>query len=205
MAEQLTGWTQADARGRSVAEVFNIVHEETRVPAPIPVATVLATGEIQGLANHTALIARDGTERAIADSAAPIRDRGGRITGIAADASPVVVLVFRDVTATRRAQAELDRFFTLSLDFLCISAPDGYFKRVSPGVTEILGWSVEEFTSHALSATRPSRRHGRHGAGGGKAAARGPAGAEFREPLPPQGRLVARALVAFRAGSAHGA
>ena len=137
VAERLTGWAETEARGRPVAEVFRIIHEETRAPAPIPVDEVLATGEIKGLSNHTALIARDGTERAIADSAAPIRDRDGRVLG--------VVLVFRDVTETRRVQQELDRFFSLSLDFLCIASMDGYFKRVSPAVTDILGWTVEEF------------------------------------------------------------
>src|SRR5690606_10998488 len=89
------------------------------------------------LASQTSLIARDGRERAIADSAAPIRDAEGRILG--------VVLVFRDVTESRRAQAHLDRFFDLSLDFLCISGSDGYFKRVSSAVTDILGMSIEEF------------------------------------------------------------
>ena len=137
VAEMLTGWTQAEARGRPVAEVFRIIHEATRAPAAIPVAKVLATGEAQDLANHTALIARDGRERAIADSASPIRDAEGRILG--------VVLVFRDVTESRRAQAQLDRFFELSLDFLCIASGDGTFKRVSPAVTDILGLSVEEF------------------------------------------------------------
>lgn len=144
VAEELTGWSQAEAQNRPVREVFRIIHEETRVPAIIPVETALATGEIQELANHTVLIARDGTERAIADSAAPIRDRDGRILG--------VVLVFRDVSEQRAAELklaaaldELDRFFSLSLDLLCIASVDGYFKRVSPAVTDVLGWSVEEF------------------------------------------------------------
>lgn len=137
VAEELTGWRQAEARGRPIAEVFRIIHEGTRAPAPLPVEEVLTTGEIRGLANHTALISRDGTERAIADSAAPIRDAAGNVLG--------VVLVFRDVTESRRAQAQLDRFFELSLDFLCIASADGYFKRASPAVTDILGWSVEEF------------------------------------------------------------
>ncbi len=137
IAERLTGWTLAEARGRPIADIFRIFHEETRRPARIPVDDVLATGEIHGLANHTLLIARDGTEHAIADSAAPIRDRDDRVLG--------VVLVFRDVTTERMAQRELDRFFSLSLDFLCISSADGYFKRISPAVTDVLGWSVEEF------------------------------------------------------------
>jgi PAS domain S-box-containing protein len=99
VAEKLTGWTQTEAAGRPVAEVFHIINEETRAPAVIPVEKVLATGEIQGLANHTIIIARDGTERPIADSAAPVRDAAGRILG--------VVLVFRDVTEERAAQHTL--------------------------------------------------------------------------------------------------
>ncbi len=96
VAERLTGWPLVEARGRPVDEVFRIVHEETRAPAVVPVAKVLATGEIQELANHTVLIARDGTEHPIADSAAPIRDFDGRVSG--------VVLVFRDVTVERRTE-----------------------------------------------------------------------------------------------------
>ncbi len=99
IAEKLTGWTLAEARGRPVEEVFHIINEETRAPAIIPVDAVLATGEIQALANHTLIISRDGTERPIADSAAPIRDFAGRIIG--------VVLVFRDVTAEHEAQRAL--------------------------------------------------------------------------------------------------
>jgi len=99
VAEKLTGWTQSEAKGRSIVEVFKIVNEGTRQPAVIPVDTVLTTGEIHGMANHTVLIARDGTEWPVADSAAPIRDKSGRILG--------VVLVFRDVTADRKAERSL--------------------------------------------------------------------------------------------------
>ena len=96
VAEVLCGWTLAAARGRPVEEVFRIVHEFTRAPAEVPVAKVLATGQLQELANHTVLIACDGSERPISDSAAPIRDATGRMTG--------VVLVFRDVTLAHQAQ-----------------------------------------------------------------------------------------------------
>ena len=96
VAEQLTGWPQAQALGRPIADVFRIIHETSREPAEVPVDQVLTTGKIQGLANHTALIARDGREHPIADSAAPIRAAAGRIDG--------VVLVFRDVSAERQAQ-----------------------------------------------------------------------------------------------------
>ena len=99
IAENLTGWTQAEAQGRPIGEIFHILNEETRQPSVIPVDKVLATGEIHGLANHTVLIARDGTERPVADSAAPIRDKDGRILG--------VVLVFRDVTEEHKAQRAL--------------------------------------------------------------------------------------------------
>ncbi|MCK6427968.1 MAG: PAS domain S-box protein, partial [Burkholderiaceae bacterium] len=96
VAERLTGWTAAEAAGKPIGEVFRIINEETRQPAVIPVERVLATGLVQGLANHTVLIARDGAERPIADSAAPIRAADGKVLG--------VVLVFRDVTAERRAE-----------------------------------------------------------------------------------------------------
>jgi len=96
VAQALTGWSQTLAQGHPVEEVFHIVHEHTRAPAEVPVAKALETGEVQELANHTMLIARDGSERPISDSAAPIRDASGRIRG--------VVLVFRDVTVARQAR-----------------------------------------------------------------------------------------------------
>ena len=100
VAEQLTGWSMAEAVGRPVDEVFRIINETTRQPAVIPVDEVLATGATHNLANHTALIARDGSERSIADSAAPIRDADGRMLG--------VVLVFRDVSEERKATRALE-------------------------------------------------------------------------------------------------
>ena len=99
LAEQLTGWTQAEAIGRPVDEIFHIINKETRQPATIPVMETLAHGTIQGLANHTVLIARDGSECDIADSCAPIRDRDGQVIG--------AVLVFRDVTEEYAAQQAL--------------------------------------------------------------------------------------------------
>jgi PAS domain S-box-containing protein len=101
VAEELTGWKQEQAAGRPLGEVFHIINEQTRIVCENPVAKVLATGTVVGLANHTALIGRDGVERAIADSGAPIRDDRGNILG--------AVLVFRDVTAQRRLEDELTR------------------------------------------------------------------------------------------------
>ncbi len=95
-AEALTGWPPADAVGRPLAEVFRIVHEQSRQPAEDPAAKVLRLGTVVGLANHTALLARDGRAVPIDDCAAPIIDDRGRTAG--------VVLVFRDVSQRRRAE-----------------------------------------------------------------------------------------------------
>lgn len=95
VAEQLTGWTGAEASGRPLKEVFRIVNEETRREVDNPVTKALGDGRIVGLANHTLLISRNGRELAIDDSAAPMRDARGGIMG--------VVLVFRDITDRRAA------------------------------------------------------------------------------------------------------
>ena len=99
IAEKLTGWRQAEARGQSLDEVFRIVNEQTRATVESPVAKVLRAGGIVGLANHTVLIHRAGHETAIEDSGAPICDDNGVITG--------VVLVFRDATEERAARNAL--------------------------------------------------------------------------------------------------
>ena len=264
VAEHLTGWSLSAALGRPIEEVFQILNEETRLPATIPVADVLRTGRIHGLANHTVLIARDGSEYFIADSAAPIRGDDGVLRGvvlvfrdvgtereaerslqasearyrrliesaplgvfvesdgnfaflnstavgllgagsaaellgrpvldfIAADShasvrermhrlkaegkavppmeenwlridgspfdgeaaavpyehqgQPGALVFLQDITARRELEAQLERFFSLSLDMLCISSGDGYFKRLSPAFTRTLGWSLDEMLS----------------------------------------------------------
>lgn len=99
VAVRLTGWTSADAMGRAIDEVFHIIHEQTRAPVEVPVARVLATGQVQELANHTVLVARDGSEWPIADSAAPICGASGQVLG--------VVFVFRDETVARQAKQNI--------------------------------------------------------------------------------------------------
>lgn len=95
VAERLTGWPCTDARARSLSDVFRIVNEDTGMQVENPADRVLREGVVVGMANHTALIARDGTTRAIADCAAPIRDAQGATRG--------VVLVFQDQTEARSA------------------------------------------------------------------------------------------------------
>ena len=99
VAENLTGWSNEEAAGRPLKEVFHIINEQTREICENPVAKVISSGQIVGLANHTALVARDGTERSIADSGAPILDDQSNIIG--------VVLVFRDVTEQIKTEKEL--------------------------------------------------------------------------------------------------
>ncbi len=101
VAESLTGWLSSDAQGLPLDRVFQIINEHTREPVESPVARSLREGCIVGLANHTVLIARDGVERAIDDSAAPIRDGHGRVIG--------VVLIFRDFSERRRSEVALER------------------------------------------------------------------------------------------------
>ena len=96
VAQALTGWNQVEAAGRRMEEVFAIINEQTRQPVVNPVATVIRKGKIVGLANHTVLVARDGSERPIDDSAAPIKDEAGKVSG--------VVLVFRDVTERKQRE-----------------------------------------------------------------------------------------------------
>jgi PAS domain S-box-containing protein len=93
VAQSLTGWKE-EANGRLLEDVFNIINEQTRQKVENPVSQVIRTGTVVGLANHTALVAKDGTERPIEDSAAPIRGKNGEVVG--------VVLVFRDATDQRQ-------------------------------------------------------------------------------------------------------
>ncbi len=99
VAESLTGYTNAQAVGRPVEEVFHIVNEDTRLPVENPTTRVLREHIVVGLANHTSLLAADGSERPIADSGAPIRGLDGSIVG--------TVLVFRDQTEERATQEAL--------------------------------------------------------------------------------------------------
>ncbi|HEV8384160.1 MAG TPA: PAS domain S-box protein [Candidatus Acidoferrales bacterium] len=136
VAQSLTGWTQEESRGKPLDLVFHIVNRETQQPAENPVKKVVREGKIVGLADHTLLISKDGRRFDIEDSAAPIVTGEGERVG--------VVLVFRDVTESKRIEEERDRFFNLSLDMICIAGFDGYFKQLNPAWKKTLGYDIEE-------------------------------------------------------------
>ena len=155
VAEQLTGWTQAEAFGRPVDEIFHIINQETRQPSTIPVMETLAHGTIQGLANHTVLIARDGSECAIADSCAPIRDRDGQVVG--------AVLVFRDVTeeyaaqqALRDSTALIQTILNTVVDgIITLHARGGIVETVNPAAERMFGYTATELIGQHFSMLIP--------------------------------------------------
>ncbi|MBK8478835.1 MAG: PAS domain S-box protein [Opitutaceae bacterium] len=142
-AEHLTGWRHAEACGRPVGEVFRIINEATRQPVESPVTQVLREGTVVGLANHTLLLAKDGSERPIADSGAPLRDEQNRIIG--------VVLVFRDQSAERASQEALrqsEEHFRLLYEqspvgYQSLDA-DGRLLEVNAAWLKLLGYQREE-------------------------------------------------------------
>jgi PAS domain S-box-containing protein len=144
VAEKMTGWTAAEARGLPLSKVFHIINELTRAEAKSPVGRVLAEGIIIGLANHTALIARGGRETAIEDSAAPIRDAAGVVVG--------AVMVFHDVDARRKAERAVERNEKLLADFFA-NAPvglnwlsaKGRILRVNRAELELLGCAESDY------------------------------------------------------------
>ena len=148
VAEVLTGWTTGDAAGRPIAEVFRIIHSGTRQEAEIPVVRVLREDCIIELANHTALIARDGSERQIADSCAPIHDQSGVVYG--------AVLVFRDVSEEyqRREQLReseaLQRILldTLPAGVLIVDPATRVIERVNDYVTTLFGAPADCLVGH---------------------------------------------------------
>ncbi|HEY3378752.1 MAG TPA: response regulator [Armatimonadota bacterium] len=113
ISEELTGWTQDEAYGHPLEDVFHIINEQTRKRCDNPVEKVLSTGQIIGLANHTALISKTGVEYSIADSGAPIRDADDQIVG--------VVLVFRDVTEQKCAEDAIQQERDLAQQYLDIA------------------------------------------------------------------------------------
>ncbi len=156
-AAALTGWQSGEALGQPIRNVFSIVNEQTRLQAEDPVDRVLNEGRAVELANHTALLAKDGREISIADSAAPILDRNGRITG--------VVLVFRDVTVSKRAEqfkqsSQYARsLLEASLDPLVTISAEGKITDVNEAAIKATGVVREKLvgTDYADYFTEPEK------------------------------------------------
>jgi PAS domain S-box-containing protein len=156
VAELLTGWTQEEAVGKPLDEVFVISDAKTGAKIDSPVTRVLREGKIAGLANHTRLTARDGRHIPIDDSAAPLRDTDGHLTG--------VVLVFRDVTereeAERELQASVERFRHLlsysravmnnMAEGLYTVDTGGLVTFLNPAAEEMFGWKSDELMGRKM-------------------------------------------------------
>jgi PAS domain S-box-containing protein len=139
--------------GNKLDDAFHIVNEFTRTRVDSPVAKVLREGTVVGLANHTVLIARDGTEIPIDDSAAPIRGNGTGVQG--------VVLVFRDVRERRRAErdaAYLEALVRSSDDAVIGKSVDGIIQSWNSGAERLYGYKAEEIIGHPMTDLMPADR-----------------------------------------------
>ena len=150
VAETLTGWKIEDAKGRPLEQVFHIVNEKTGARVDNPAQRALKEGRVLGLANHTVLVARDGTKTPIDDSAAPIRDEQNHVLG--------VVLIFRSIAERRQAQlaleeseSELSDFFENASVGLHWVGPDGTILRANRTELNFLGYSPEEYIGHNIA------------------------------------------------------
>jgi PAS domain S-box-containing protein len=160
VAETLTGWTSVDAAGKPLDAVFRIVNEATRKTVENPAKKALSAGVVVGLANHTVLIARDGSEVAIDDSAAPIRSSAGTILGC--------VLVFRDITERRRLEMEvasrlraarlLAAIVESSDDAIISKSLDGIIQSWNTGAERLFGFTAEQAVGRHISLIIPADR-----------------------------------------------
>jgi PAS domain S-box-containing protein len=160
-AAEVTRWTSEQAEGQPLESVFRIINERTRETVESPVAKVLRVGNVVGLANHTLLVRRDGTEFPIDDSGAPIRDKNNKIVG--------VVLVFRDVTERKQNEEALrqSNVSRLRLASIIDSADDaivskdlnGIVSSWNEGACRMFGYSADEMLSQPILRLIPEELH----------------------------------------------
>lgn len=160
VAELLTGWSHTDALGKPLEQVFQIVNEVTRQPVGSPATRALREGVVVGLANHTVLIKKDGSECPIDDSAAPIRNEQGHVSGC--------VLIFRDVTAQRLLERDkANQFLTARLlasivessnDAIIGKTLDGVIQSWNAGAERLFGYTRDEAVGRHISLIIPQAR-----------------------------------------------
>jgi PAS domain S-box-containing protein len=153
IAEQLTGWSSAEATGRPIDQVFRIIQETSEEIIEPPTTTVLRENRIVGLANHTLLIAKDGSRHPIDDSAAPIHGAGEALAG--------VVLVFRDVTARRTADLAARRLAAIienSDDAIIAKDLKGIITNWNAGAERIFGYTEAEMIGQSVTKLIPPNR-----------------------------------------------
>jgi PAS domain S-box-containing protein len=160
VAESLTGWSLNEALGEPLERVFHIVNEVTRQPVENPATRALRQGIVVGLANHTVMIKKDGTECPIDDSAAPIRDEQGHVSGC--------VLIFRDVTAQRLVERDkANRLHTARLlaaivessnDAIISKSLDGIIQTWNAAAEQLFGFTAKEVVGRHISIVIPPER-----------------------------------------------
>jgi PAS domain S-box-containing protein len=155
VAERLTGWLVGDAGKKPLNEIFQVLDETTRKVVDNPFRAVLRKDVGEGLAEHTILVSKDGAELSIEDSSAPIRDAAGKVLGI--------VLVFRDVTARRIAERELEHwkqiFSGAGFGMFVADARSGVIVDMNPTFAAMHGYSVNELLGTRLHALVPQDSH----------------------------------------------
>jgi PAS domain S-box-containing protein len=169
VAERLTGWFMTEATGRSLNDVFRIIHQQTREPLENPAARVMKRGGPVWLPSHTVLLGRDGSEHVVADTGAPIRDRDGSTRG--------VVLVFRDVSEEYRQELERSRseerlrlsearyriqFEAAPEAIVTLDVDNARFVEVNQNAEKLFGYGREElFRMNPLDVSPPVQPDGR--------------------------------------------